>query len=224
MSELSPLLISLQVSILATVLVLITALPIAWFVTSKSKVPVFWDCLFSMPMVLPPTVVGFLLLISFGNRSPLGLFLKNIGLPMIFSLRGAILASAVVSFPLLYRSGRAAFDQMNFATLACARTLGVSELKIFFCLLIPEISPAVLSGLVLTFCRALGEFGATSLIAGNIPGVTQTMSLAIYTAVSNNDFQAAYRWSFYLILFSILLMLFSELFLRRYKRREQRLK
>ena len=218
----SPLFLSIRVAVSATVLVFLLAVPVAWWVHSRSRVPVLWDSLFSIPMVLPPTVVGFLLLISFGNYSPIGRFLRTIGIPLVFTWYGAVVASSIVAFPLFYRTVRTALQQVNYATLACAKTLGISNQRIFFQLLLPEISPALFSGMVLSFCRALGEFGATSLLAGNIPKVTQTMSLAIYTAVNTNDLTSAYLWSGFLIAFSFALMGMSEWMLRKYRKREQR--
>lgn len=159
------------------------------------------DALFTLPMVLPPTVVGFFLLVSFGNNSVLGNFLAKLNISVIFSFPGMVIAASVVSFPLMYRTSRGAFEQMNQDMISAGRTLGMSERAIFYRIILPNCWPGIIAATVLAFARALGEFGATIMIAGNIPGKTQTLSLAIFHAMQLGNRALAYQYV--AIIFSI---------------------
>lgn len=152
------------------------------------------DGIFSLPMVLPPTVVGFFLLIIFGKNSLLGGLLLKMGISVLFTWQGAVIAAVVVSFPIMYRTARGALEQVDVNLIYAARTLGMSEAKIFFRIQLPAAWPGVAAATILAFARAMGEFGATIMLAGNIPGRTQTMSVAIYTAVQSGDRSLAYYW------------------------------
>ena len=152
------------------------------------------DGIFSLPMVLPPTVVGFFLLIIFGKNSLLGGLLLKMGISVLFTWQGAVIAAVVVSFPIMYRTARGALEQVDVNLIYAARTLGMSETKIFFRIQLPAAWPGVAAATILAFARAMGEFGATIMLAGNIPGKTQTMSVAIYTAVQSGDRSLAYYW------------------------------
>lgn len=152
------------------------------------------DGIFSLPMVLPPTVVGFFLLIIFGKNSLLGGLLLKMGISVLFTWQGAVIAAVVVSFPIMYRTARGALEQVDVNLIYAARTLGMSEAKIFFRIQLPAAWPGVAAATILAFARAVGEFGATIMLAGNIPGRTQTMSVAIYTAVQSGDRSLAYYW------------------------------
>ena len=165
------------------------------------------DGLFTLPVVLPPTVVGFFLLLAFGKNSLVGQFFSQFGFSFIFSWQGAVIASTVVSFPLMYRTVRGAFEQINPEYLYAARTLGMTERKIFRKIMLPLAWPGILAGTILSFARALGEFGATIMIAGNIPGKTQTMSVAVYTAVQAGDRESAFLWVMIIVCFSFVMML-----------------
>ena len=160
------------------------------------------DALITLPLVLPPTVVGFFLLLAFGKRSAIGQFLLQFDLSLVFSWQATVIAAVVVSLPLMYRTARGAFEQLDENIIYAARTLGVSEWRIFWHILIPNTRAGILAGLVLAFTRALGEFGATIMFAGNIPGVTQTMSTAIYAAVQANDYDLAGQWALIIVAFS----------------------
>lgn len=194
--DMRPLFISLQIALLATALSFVLGLLAARLVYRAHGA---WryaaDVLFSLPLVLPPTVVGFYLLVLFGKNGPLSAALSALSASIIFTPCAAVIAATVVSFPLLYRAARAAFEQVDTQILAAARTLGFSEWKIFFRLLLPLSRPGILGGLVLAFARALGEFGATMMVAGNIPGKTETMPLAIYFAIAAGDMQTAAVWA-----------------------------
>lgn len=150
------------------------------------------ESLIILPMVLPPTVLGYGLLILLGKRGPVGRFLlEYFDFQLIFTWWAAVIASAVVSFPLMYQSAKAAFAGVDISLEQAARTLGAREARIFLTITLPLAWPGILAGLVLSFARALGEFGATLMVAGNIPGKTQTIPLAIYFAVETGDTDAA---------------------------------
>lgn len=151
------------------------------------------DTLCTLPMVLPPTVLGYYLLVAFGSQSALGQWLKqNLGVNLIFSMSGAVVAAAVVAFPLVFKPARAAFESVDPELERAARVLGVGELGVLLRVTLPLAWRGIMAGLVLGFVRALGEFGATLMIAGSIPGKTQTLSIAIYEAVQAGKDDAAH--------------------------------
>lgn len=191
----SPLWISVKVALCATVITFFLGIAAAGWVLSLKKMRLVMDGMFSLPMVLPPTVVGFFLLLLFGRNSILGALLTKIGVSVLFTWQGAVLCAVVVSFPIMYRTALGAFEQVDENLLHAARTLGMTERQIFFKVLLPGASPGVAAAAILAFTRALGEFGATVMLAGNIPGRTQTMSIAVYTAMQSGDRALAYRWA-----------------------------
>ncbi|HHY58398.1 MAG TPA: molybdate ABC transporter permease subunit [Chloroflexi bacterium] len=183
----APLWLSLQVTITATLLVLATGVPLAWLLARK-RFP-GRDALgaFAMlPLVLPPTVLGYYLLVTLGAQSPLGRWLATIGFPLVFTWRGAVIAAAIAAFPLMVESVRTGFEGVDPRLEGVARTLGRSEWAIFWRVTLPLTWRSIVAGTALTFARALGDFGATLMVAGNIPGRTQTMSLYIYDLVQAN--------------------------------------
>lgn len=192
--DLSPLLISLKVAIAATIFTFLLGILAARLVLSLGRMKALIDGFFSLPMVLPPTVVGFFLLILFGRNSFLGKMLMGIGINVLFTWQGAVIAAVVVSFPIMYRTALGAFEQVDESLIHAARTLGMTEREIFFKIMLPVSWPGVAAATILSFARALGEFGATIMIAGNIPKKTQTMSVAIYTAMQSGDRTLAYLW------------------------------
>lgn len=142
------------------------------------------DTLFTLPMVLPPTVLGYYLLVLIGRNGPLGAWLdEHFGISLIFTWQGAVIAASIASFPLVFKPARAAFDSVDRQLEQAARVLGVPETSIFFRVTLPLAWRGILPGLLLAFARAMGEFGATLMVAGSIPGKTQTLSIAIYEAV-----------------------------------------
>jgi len=183
--ELFPLYLSLKVSFLATLLSLGLGLPLAWVLAKRNWPGKDWvDAVFTLPMVLPPTVLGYYLLVVIGRRSPLGAFLEEkLGVTLVFTWPAAVLAAAVVSLPLLVKSARAAFEGVDPNLEDAARTLGQGELTVFFTVSLPLAWRGIAAGTILAWARALGDFGATLMVAGNIPGQTQTMPIAIYDAV-----------------------------------------
>jgi molybdate transport system permease protein len=161
------------------------------------------DGILTLPLVLPPTVVGFFLLLIFGRRSPLGLALEHIGISIVFSWPATVIAATVVAFPLMYRTTLAGFEQVNPTLLEAARTLGASEWTVFRRVLLPLAAPGVIAGTVLAFARALGEFGATLMLAGNIPGRTETMPIAIFSAAEGGDMRVASLWVILIVVLSL---------------------
>ena len=207
MLDLSPLWISLKVALPATIFTFVLGICAARTVVKLKHGQAVLDGLFTLPLVLPPTVVGFFLLLAFGKNSLVGQFFSQFGFSFIFSWQGAVIASTVVSFPLMYRTVRGAFEQINPEYLYAARTLGMTERKIFRKIMLPLAWPGILAGTILSFARALGEFGATIMIAGNIPGKTQTMSVAVYTAVQAGYRESAFLWVMIIVCFSFVMML-----------------
>jgi molybdate ABC transporter permease protein len=194
-SDLSPLWISLKVAAIATVVTMCLGLAIAhWMLGYKGRWKALLEGILIAPLVLPPTVVGFLLLMLLGKYGPVGQLLPS-ALSIVFTWYAAILTGIVVAFPLMYKTALGAFEQIDPTLLQAARTLGATEFKIFWQITLPLALPGVVAGATLTFCRALGEFGATLMLAGNISGETQTIPMAIYFAVEAGDNQAAWFWS-----------------------------
>lgn len=206
MMDLSPLLITFKISLAATAFVFVTGLLLAWGVTNLKRGRAVIDAVLSLPLVLPPTVMGFLILISVGSNSPAGKFLDNFGLRLVFTWQGAAVAAAVVSFPVMYRGIRGALEQTDSTVIQAGRTLGLSEFTILRKIMLPAAAPGILASVVLSFARCLGEFGATLMVAGNIPGKTQTMSVAVYTAMQSGDRTLAYKWVAIIVLYSLLIL------------------
>jgi molybdate transport system permease protein len=191
----SPLFISLATSLAATTVTLLAGLAAAaWRQNHAGAGAALIDGIFILPLVLPPTVVGFLLLLLFGRNGPLGKLLLHFGASVVFSWPATVIAATVVAFPLMYITARAALEQVDPHLLQAARTLGASEARIFREVALPLAWPGVLAGTILSFARALGEFGATLMLAGNIPGKTETIPIAIYFAVEANEIQRAMAW------------------------------
>lgn len=191
----TPLWISIKTSLLATFITFFLGIGTAYIVANyKGKWRGLIDSIFTLPLVLPPTVLGFFLLLICG---------KNI----IFTWSATVIAAIVVAFPMMYRSARSAFEQIDTNLIAAAKTLGLSNWKIFYKIAIPLAWPGIIGGVVLSFARALGEFGATMMIAGNIPGKTQTMPLAIYFKVQAMDYKGAMGWVAIIVAISVAMIL-----------------
>src|ERR1700730_7277774 len=191
----SPLWISLATSVTATLITLAAGVAAAaWRGRRTGPALALVDGMFLLPLVLPPTVVGFFLLLLFGRNGPLGTLLLRLGATVVFSWPATVIAAAVVAFPLMYLTARAALEQVDPHFLQAARTLGASEWRVFREIALPLAWPGVLAGTILSFARALGEFGATLMLAGNIPGRTATIPIAIYFAVEANEMKQAATW------------------------------
>ncbi|MBO4301089.1 MAG: molybdate ABC transporter permease subunit [Desulfovibrio sp.] len=184
----SPLELSLRVAGLATLISFIAATLTAWgLARRRGPLPALLDALCSLPLVLPPTVLGYYLILLVGRRGVFGHWLEDIGINLIFSWQGAVVAATVVVFPLIYKSARAALEQVDRRLEDAARTLGASEWCVFVSVSLPLAWKGIFAGVMLAFARGMGEFGATLMIAGNIPGKTQTLALAIYDAFQAGD-------------------------------------
>ena len=169
-------------------------------VKASPRVKAVVDGILTLPMVLPPTVAGFFLLLLFSRRRPLGMFLYHeLGIKVVQSWLGCIIAATVIAFPLMYRNARAAFEQIDANLVYAGRTLGMSDLRIFWTIVLPTAGPGIASGTILTFARALGEFGATSMLAGNIPGKTATISQRIAMVIQDGDYLTAGIWTLIVI-------------------------
>ncbi len=192
----SPLWISLKTGIVATVISFFLGLWAARKVIKKDyRMKSVLDGILTLPMVLPPTVAGFFLLLIFSRRRPLGMFLDDtFNLQVVHTWLGCILAATVIAFPLMYRNARAAFEQIDADLVFAGRTLGMSETSIFWRVVVPTAGPGIASGTILTFARAMGEYGATSMLAGNIPGKTGTLSQRIAMVIQDGDYVTAGFW------------------------------
>ena len=192
----SPLFISLKTGIVATFISFFLGIYAARKVvkTTPGKKAVI-DGILTLPMVLPPTVAGFFLLLIFSKRRPFGIFLyETFDIKVVQSWLGCIIAATVIAFPLMYRNARAAFEQLDVNLIYAGRTLGMSDIQIFWKVVIPSAGPGIASGTILTFARALGEYGATSMLAGNIPGKTGTISQKIAMVIQDGDYMTAGVW------------------------------
>ena len=185
--------LSLQVALTATFFIVLAGIPIAYFLARRNfKGKEIVDMLFTLPLVLPPTVTGYYLIILFGRRGALGRYLYEwTGWTVMFTWYGAVLASFVVALPLMIKTGRAAMESVDRTLIEASYTLGHSEWKTALRVIIPLAWKGILAGTVLSFARAMGEFGATLMIAGNIPGKTNTMPLSIYTLAGSGDWGKA---------------------------------
>jgi molybdate transport system permease protein len=216
--DLSPILISLRTASAAIALTFLLGLFVArWIVRMKSeKAKMVLDGILTLPLVLPPTVVGFFLLIVFGVNRPVGRFLLDfLAVKIVFSWEATVIAAVVISFPLMYRSARGAFEQVDNNLILAARTLGMSEKRIFWKIMLPLALPGVAAGTILAFARGLGEFGATAMIAGNISGVTRTLPLAIYSEVAAGNMQAAAYYVIVVLAISFVVVVSTNYFTTR---------
>lgn len=214
--DLTPLCISLKTAFAATIITFFLGIFIArWMVFSGGKRKSLIDGLIVMPMVLPPTVVGFILLIIFGKNGLLGQLLLKMGTIVVFSWPATVITATVVALPLMYRTARGAFEQIDPNIIDAARTLGVSDWYIFWRVILPVSFPGIGAGLILSFARALGEFGATLMLAGNIPGKTQTIPIAIFFAVESGDMKTAFLWAVIIILMSLTAVLVMNCWIKK---------
>lgn len=192
----SPLYISLKTGVVATIVSFFLGIFAARKVVKAGpRVKAIADGILTLPMVLPPTVAGFFLMLLFSRRRPLGIFLfENFDIKVVQTWLGCIIAATVIAFPLMYRNARAAFELVDVNLIYAARTLGMGEVEIFWKVAVPAAGPGILSGTILTFARAMGEYGATSMLAGNIPGKTGTISQKIAMVIQDGDYLTAGIW------------------------------
>ena len=193
MPDLSPLWLTLRIASLATLIVFVFAVAFAWIIARFT----FWgrdllDAFLTLPLVKPPTVLGYYLIVVWGRNGWLGAWLHvHLGISLMFTWQGAVLAATVVAFPLLFKSARAAFEGVNSDYEKAARILGDNELQVFFRVTLPLAARGLVAGTMLAFARAMGDFGATLMIAGNIQGKTQTAAMAVFDAVQVGDYTLA---------------------------------
>ena len=202
----SPLIISLKTGVVATIISFFIGLYAARKVIKLSyKAKAIVDGILTLPMVLPPTVAGFVLLLIFSRRRPIGIFLdQQLDIQVVQTWLGCILAAFVIAFPLMYRNARAAFEQIDANLVYAGRTLGMKESAIFWRIVVPTAGPGIASGTILTFARAMGEYGATSMVAGNIPGKTGTISQRIAMVIQDGDYATAGFWVVVVLLIAFL--------------------
>jgi len=190
---LTPLWLTLKVALLATLLSGAAGIALAWWMSRRRFAgQSIADAILMLPMVLPPTVLGYYLIVLIGRNGVLGQYLDRwFGVNLMFTWQGAVIAASIVSLPLIYKAARAAFEEVDGRLTHAARTLGAGEFEVFVRVALPLAVRGIAAGLMLAFARAMGEFGATLMIAGNLPGKTQTLSIAVYDAVqAGNDAQA----------------------------------
>jgi len=209
----SPLLISLKTGAAATVISFFLGIFAARkAVRSSPGKKAVLDGILTLPMVLPPTAAGFFLLLLFSRRRPLGSFLyESFDLKVVQTWLGCVIAATIIAFPLMYRNARAAFEQIDVNLVYAGRTLGMSETQIFWKVVIPSAGPGIASGTVLTFARALGEYGATSMLAGNIPGKTGTISQKIAMVIQDGDYLTAGIWAGVVIVIALVIIILMNL-------------
>ncbi|MBS6506904.1 MAG: molybdate ABC transporter permease subunit [Paraclostridium bifermentans] len=209
--DISPLIISIKTSLVATLITFILGIIISY--------KIFWykgiyesliDTMLTLPLVLPPTVVGFFILITIGKNGPVGMILKTIDINLIFTWTATVISAVIVSFPIMYRSLKSSFEQIDNNMIFAAKTLGLSEKEIFMKIMLPISYPGIIGAVILSFARAIGEFGATLMIAGNIPGKTQTMPIAIFFAVESGDMNKAMIWVMIIIGISSIVITISN--------------
>ncbi len=211
-----PLWISLKTGIAATIISFFLGILAARLVISSgNRTRALLDGLLTMPLVLPPTVAGFILLRVFSLRRPFGSFLyTELGIKVVQTWGGCVVAAVIISFPLMYRSARAAFEQVDETLIAAGRTLGISEREIFWKIRVPLAKPGILSGTVLAFARSIGEFGATAMLAGNIAGKTSTVSQRIAMVVQDGDYRTAGFWVVVIIVVAAVIVIGMNLIIK----------
>ncbi|MBF0812166.1 MULTISPECIES: molybdate ABC transporter permease subunit [Staphylococcus] len=205
MQDMTPFWISLKVALISTIIVTLLGILISkWLYKRHGIIARILESVIVLPIVLPPTVMGFILLIVFSPQSYVGAFFKDIlNMPVVFTLTGAVIASVIVSFPLMYQHTVQGFRSIDHKMLNTARTMGASENKIFFKLIFPLSKRPILSGIMMSFARAIGEFGATLMVAGYIPNKTNTLPLEIYFLVEQGKENQAWLWVIVLVAFAI---------------------
>ncbi len=219
----SPIIISMKTAAVTILITFVLGLLAARgvFYRKKEASKILWDGIFTMPLVLPPTVAGFFLLYIFGSYGLVGRFFQDVfGIKIAFSWGATVLAAVVISFPLMYRSARGALEQIDQDLIFAARTLGMSEWSIFFKIMIPNALPGIISGGVLAFARGLGEFGATAMIAGNIPGKTRTLPLAVYSEVAAGQMDEACQYVMVIVAICFIMVIGMNVYLLWEKKKQ----
>jgi len=208
----SPFFITLKIGLFSTIICFFLGVGLAYVSLYMNKrIMAVFDSILTLPMVLPPTVVGFFLLLIFSRRRPVGMFLYgHFHIKIVQSFVGCVIAAFIIAFPLMYKNAKSAFLQLDKNLIYAGRTLGLSEFKIFFKIVCPIASPSLFSGAILSFARAIGEYGATSMLAGNISGKTSTISQQIAILVQNQNYLEAGIWVSVVLFIAFLIMLLME--------------
>lgn len=208
----SPFFITLKIGLLSTIICFFLGVGLAYVSLYMNKrIMAVFDSILTLPMVLPPTVVGFFLLLIFSRRRPVGIFLyNNFQIKIVQSFIGCVLAAFIIAFPLMYKNAKSAFLQLDKNLIYAGRTLGLSEFQIFFKVVCPITSPSLFSGAILSFARTIGEYGATSMLAGNISGKTATISQQIAYLVQNQSYLEAGIWVGIVLFIAFLIMFLME--------------
>lgn len=210
--DLYPLINSLRIAAISCVLIFFLGIFTAYYAAKLPRaIKGILDVFFTLPMVLPPTVCGYFLLVIFGSQRPLGMFLEQFGIQFAMTWYGGILASAVVAFPLMYRTARGAFEAFDVNLGYAGQTLGLSNSYIFWKIRMPACRQGILAGIVLSFARALGEYGATSMLIGYIPGKTATISTTVYQLWRTDDEAGAFKWVMVNLAISTVILLIVNL-------------
>ena len=222
--RLDPIWISLKTGIVSICITFFLGLLIAYLVLriKKESIKMLVDGLFTLPLVLPPTVMGFFLLMIFGKNGPLGhLFFSLFGIHIAFSWFATVITAVAISFPLMYRSSKAAFESVDEDMIYAARTLGMHEWGIFYHVILPNSLEGLVSGSILAFARGLGEFGATSMLAGNIASKTQTLPLAIYSEVTSGNTQQAIPYVIIIVFICLIAVYVMNVYQLKVKRKRK---
>lgn len=217
----SPLWISVKTGLATTFVSFFLGILLAWKMEKKkTKFGAVIESILTLPLVLPPTVAGFLLLLLFSRRRPVGMFLfDNFHIRIVQTWTGCVIAAFVIAFPLMYKNARAAFQQIDRNLVFAGKTLGISNCKIFWKIVIPVSGPGIMAGTILTFARSMGEYGATSMLAGNIAGKTGTISQEIAMVIQDGDYGEAGIWVIIvLVLCFFLIMLMNLIGIPKWKR------
>lgn len=218
-----PLWNSLRIAVISCVIVFFVGIWAAYYVARMPRaVKGLLDVVLTLPMVLPPTVCGYFLLMLFGVKRPLGIFLSRFGIKFVMTWYGGVLAAAVVAFPLMYRTARGAFESFDETLAYAGRTLGLSNTYIFWRIRMPACRQGILAGTVLTFARALGEYGATSMLIGYTPGKTATISTTVYQLWRTNDEAGAFTWVMINLAISTVVLLVVNMLEARQKKAVRR--
>lgn len=202
--DMEPFLLSFRLAAITTILLFIFSVPLAWKLSqTRSKSKPFIEALVSMPIVLPPTVLGFYLLIFLSDRSPLGMFLKEMfSVNLVFTFEGILIASCIYSFPFMLQPLQSGMEQVPVKLLEASYVLGKSKLETLLHVILPNIKPSILTGVIITFAHTVGEFGVVLMVGGSIQGETRVASIAIYELVELLDYKMAHIYSLILIAFS----------------------
>jgi molybdate transport system permease protein len=213
-----PLYNSLRIAAISCVLVFFTGIFAAYYVAKLPRwLKGILDVILTLPMVLPPTVVGYFILLVFGVKRPIGMFLNQFGIKFVMTWYGGVLAASVVAFPLMYRTARGAFESFDQTLAYAGQTLGLSNTYIFWRIRMPYCRQGILAGAVLAFARALGEYGATSMLIGYTPGRTATISTTVYQLWRTNDESGAFFWVMVNLAISAVVLLTVNMLERRQK-------